>query len=176
MQRREYMKACKLPRPTRSLLPCGSRSLLEDEAFCRNDIEAPSPCVGLARLPITVLETAMGRCAAHLRPFGGVSRRFNSRCSHAPSQYGNGIPTRSRSSFPSTGRDGSPPRHRSMSTDAPANRDICPDSSTLYWGLRQPKSCCFGGHGALLPALPVGLWSDFNDGASALYSTGDSTP
>ena len=102
--------ASKLPRPTRSLPPCGGRSLLEDGAFPKRHC-APQPHAWTR--PDFLLPSCRRRgCivdASHSDRRRGLSRRFNSRCPRALPQMGTDL-NRSRSSFPSTGCVGIAPR------------------------------------------------------------------
>ena len=58
---------CKLPRPTRSLPPCGGRSLLEGRAFPAAPLCPATPCMGAARLPLNRPRCGR-RVGAVLRP------------------------------------------------------------------------------------------------------------
>ena len=85
-------EASKLPRPTRSLPPCGGRSLLEGGAFPQRHC-APRPHAWTRPgflLPSTGWAAGRsGCCDPRLRdPSRGLSRRFNSRCSRALSPTG----------------------------------------------------------------------------------------
>lgn len=161
----------KLPRPTRSLPPCGGRSLLEDGAFPQRHC-APRPHAWTR--PGFLLPSSSRRgcnvCCVPLRPGRGLSRRFNSQCSLALPQNGDGIRTRSRSSFPSAGCEDIRPRITGASLlVAPPDPDLCEDGSVSCNGWRRAKLCGFAQlRNALLPALPVGRSSDLNDGGSAL--------
>jgi hypothetical protein len=186
VQRYHPFEPCKLPRPTRSLGPCGPRSLLEDGAFSAPQIGGPIP-VHRRRLGFTTAfpTVATGRTAVPCtpsaeprtehRPCGRrwatrafascplVSRRFNSRCSRALSQ----IWERDSNPFAVIGPEFSVRRRRSshqgsLSTEAPPNLDVCEDSSTLQLSYRQPKSCSFGGcresrHSLRVSPLPTRL-------------------
>lgn len=143
IERTEY--ASKLPRPTRSLSPCGDRSLLEDGAFCCNDIGAPVPMRGrgpasyyrpcLRRGAMFVASTSTGGldCPADVIP--GVLTLCPKRgCRGQWCAFAVVVPEcrirRSRSSH-----------HRSQFTGGSSCPERVPGRSSSIWGTRVPNSC-----------------------------------
>ena len=160
-------RSCKLPRPTRSRPPCGDRSLLEGGALPKRHC-APRPHAW-ARPGFLLPSTAWpaGRSGAATRlpePCRGLSRRFNSRCSHALPQRGDGNRTRSRSSSPSTGPEAGRPRTTDASLlVASTDPSMCEDGSTRRYG-RQDINCV---RTRFLPSLPLASLAAEEEGLRA---------
>jgi hypothetical protein len=170
----------KLPRPTRSLRPCGLRSLLEEGAFTATTL-CPRPRAWAwpgFLLPSTAWVAGRACSATRLSTsVRGLSRRFNSRCSRALPQHWE----RELNPF-AVVVPGYRMRRRSRRTTGasllvtPTNRDVCPDSSTSKLGHRRPKSFGFGGCGrsCRAPPLPTRASVPTSVGTSSLVEEGES--
>ena len=163
---------CKLPRPTRSLRPCGPRSLLEGGALPKRHC-APQPLAWTR--PGFLFASTMwpaGRSSAATRlpePCRGLSRRFNSRCSHALSPNGE----RESNPFAVVVPGCRARRRGRRATDAgllaaSTVPDLCEGSSTRDTEVKRANSCgfpCFATR--FLSALPLASLA-LEDGGSAL--------
>jgi hypothetical protein len=157
--RRPY---CKLPRPTRSLPPCGGRSLLEDGALSKRHC-APRPHAWTRPgflLPSTLRAGAFRPSCDRLR---GLSRRFNSRCSRALPRNGDGIEP-----FAVVVPEYRVRRYRTTGVGllaTPTDPDLCEDGSSLGFVSADVKSS----RTRFLPALPLASPKlALEDGGSAL--------